>query len=54
MLPHGWKPLRGIVSGFGASADREQQDLLEFLDLKLFGVKTLVLILIEPFLAIVI
>ena len=30
---------------------REEQDLLEILDLELFGVKTLVLILIEPSLA---
>ena len=29
--------------------DREEQDLLEILDLKLFGDKILVLILIDPF-----
>ena len=33
---------------------REEQDLLEVLDLKVFGVKILVSILIEPFLATVI
>ena len=33
---------------------REEQDLLEIRDLKLFGVKTLVLILIEPSLATVV
>ena len=33
---------------------RDEQDLLEILDLELFGVKILVLILIEPFQATVI
>ena len=33
---------------------REEQDLLEILDLVLFGVKTIVLILIEPSLATVV
>jgi hypothetical protein len=33
---------------------REEQDLLEILDLELFGVKILVSILIEPFVATVI
>jgi hypothetical protein len=31
--------------------NREEQDLLKILDLKLFGVKTIVSILIEPSLA---
>ena len=51
---------RALVKSFGTvkkchyAGCREEQDLLDILDLELFDVKILVSILIEPFLATVI
>ena len=38
----------------GGTSGREEQDFLEILDLEIFGVKTLISILIEPSLATVV
>ena len=40
-----------FLSGAKLMTHREEQDLLEILDLELFGITTLVTILIEPYLA---